>query len=300
MTPFWSRWLGLSLAAVAGGCSLYDSKLLEDDAAAPGTSASGSAGNATSGGGTDPSGTGGAATAGAGGSSVTGSGGYDGGAATGGSSGSSGAGGSTGLGGTTDGGCVPESDSAFCMRLGKNCGSVAASDNCQLARTANCGSCTLPQSCGGSGTTNLCGALAAGSISTGGTVTASNPGTSPEDMTKAFDGSVLTKWFVYAVTTPWIQYDFSGTTAYVVTSYTVTSANDRPERDPKSWRLQGSNDGTRWTTVDTEMGQSFPTRYWTNTYAVANTTAFQMYRFSITQNNGGTDAQLGEIQLFGN
>src|SRR6266542_1056642 len=131
--------------------------------------------------------------------------GYDGGAATGGSSGSSGAGGSTGLGGTTDGGCVPESDSAFCMRLGKNCGSVAASDNCQLARTANCGSCTLPQSCGGSATTNLCCALAAGSISTGGTVTASNPGTSPEDMTKAFDGSVLTKWFVYAVTTPWIQ-----------------------------------------------------------------------------------------------
>ncbi|MBI4440527.1 hypothetical protein HY638_06140, partial [Candidatus Woesearchaeota archaeon] len=54
-------------------------------------------------------------------------------------------------------GCAPESDSSFCSRYGKNCGSFTATDNCGNARTANCGSCTSPQSCGGGGTANVCG-----------------------------------------------------------------------------------------------------------------------------------------------
>lgn len=43
--------------------------------------------------------------------------------------------------------CSPESDPAFCARLGKNCGAVAANDNCGQARTAMCGSCSPPQTC---------------------------------------------------------------------------------------------------------------------------------------------------------
>ncbi len=299
MTHFLARWFAAtSIALIVGGCSFYDSGLLEGDAGVPETSTGGSGGAATtSGGGTSPSGASGSATSagGAGGSSVTGSGGYGGSSASGGSSV-----GGTGGSDAPEAGCVPETDTAFCTRLGKNCGSVTGTDNCQLPRTVNCGACTLPQNCGGGGKVNVCAALAAGSIASGGTVTAMPPGLSPEDMTKAFDGSVLTKWFVSGSTTPWIQYDFSGTTAYVVTSYTITSANDRPERDPKSWRLQGSNDGRVWPNVDTQMGQTFPSRYWTNSYTVVNTTAFQMYRFSVTQTNGGTDTQLAEIQLFGN
>ena len=45
--------------------------------------------------------------------------------------------------------CIPENDAAFCMRLGKNCGSATASDNCGTRRmVASCGTCTSPQSCG--------------------------------------------------------------------------------------------------------------------------------------------------------
>ncbi len=44
--------------------------------------------------------------------------------------------------GVCGGGCTSESNSAFCTRLGKNCGSVTALDNCGISRTANCGTCT--------------------------------------------------------------------------------------------------------------------------------------------------------------
>jgi hypothetical protein len=50
--------------------------------------------------------------------------------------------------------CTPESNAAFCSRLGKNCGSVTGTDNCGDPRTVNpCGTCTSPQVCGAS---NVC------------------------------------------------------------------------------------------------------------------------------------------------
>lgn len=54
-------------------------------------------------------------------------------------------------------GCIPETDSAFCTRLGRDCGSVTANDNCGISRTvSSCGTCTLPDTCGGGGTANVC------------------------------------------------------------------------------------------------------------------------------------------------
>jgi Tol biopolymer transport system component len=53
--------------------------------------------------------------------------------------------------------CTPETDTALCARLGKQCGGVTAVDNCGGNRTVDCGGCTAPQTCGGGGTDNLCG-----------------------------------------------------------------------------------------------------------------------------------------------
>jgi len=54
--------------------------------------------------------------------------------------------------------CTPETNAAFCSRLGKNCGTVTGADNCGQTRTvSSCGSCTSPQTCGGAGTPNVCG-----------------------------------------------------------------------------------------------------------------------------------------------
>ena len=50
--------------------------------------------------------------------------------------------------------CTPESNTAFCSRLGKNCGTVSGTDNCGDPRTVtSCGTCTSPQVCGAS---NVC------------------------------------------------------------------------------------------------------------------------------------------------
>ena len=55
--------------------------------------------------------------------------------------------------------CVAEDDVTFCTRLGKNCGTVVADDNCGTRRTvASCGVCgSYYDSCGGGGVPNRCG-----------------------------------------------------------------------------------------------------------------------------------------------
>jgi hypothetical protein len=61
---------------------------------------------------------------------------------------------------TVDAGpCVPEDDVAFCTRLGKNCGTVNANDNCGTRRTVvSCCVCSsYYESCGGGRLANVCG-----------------------------------------------------------------------------------------------------------------------------------------------
>jgi hypothetical protein len=48
--------------------------------------------------------------------------------------------------------CTPESDDAFCARLGYDCDPVTAADNCGNSRTVDCGTCTSPDTC----TANQC------------------------------------------------------------------------------------------------------------------------------------------------
>ncbi len=136
-------------------------------------------------------------------------------------------------------------------------------------------------------------------VSIGGAVTdngASNP--AGEEETKAFDKASNTKWLVFS-TTGSLKYDFSGDAAYKVTKYKVTSANDFPGRDPKSWTLQGSNDGVIWTTVDTQSNQTFAARLQTNEYSISNNISYQMYQLNVTANSGESYLQIAELQLLG-
>ena len=100
----------------------------------------------------------------------------------------------------------------------------------------------------------------------------------------------------------WIQYDFAGENAYAVNQYTITSANDFPERDPKDWYFKGSNDGATWTTLDTRSGEVFSSRFQKKTYSFSNGAAYKIYRLDITSNYNPPTAnstQLSEIEMFG-
>jgi len=88
-----------------------------------------------------------------------------------------------------------------------------------------------------------------------------------------------------------------------VSSYTLTSAKDAPERDPYTWALLGSNDdGSTWTTLDTRTAQSFTSRGAVNTYSFTNTTGYGVYRLRIDRvadPSSANSVQLAEIELLG-
>jgi hypothetical protein len=120
-----------------------------------------------------------------------------------------------------------------------------------------------------------------------------------EDVTKAFDAQSSTKWFA-RVATPWVIYQFAPGQTFAINMYTVTSGNDYPGRDPMNWRLQGSNDGVTWITVDTRMDQFFDNRFQTNVYTFSNPIQYPAYRFFVDSNAGQNgEFQMAELQLFG-
>ena len=76
------------------------------------------------------------------------------------------------------------------------------------------------------------------------------------------------------------------------------SANDAPERDPQDWTLQGSNDGQTWTTLDTQVDQSFAERFQTKQYPVANDAGLPATTGSTSRATTATSiVQLAEWQL---
>src|SRR5581483_8805729 len=73
--------------------------------------------------------------------------------------------------------------------------------------------------------------------------------------------------------------------------------NIKPERDPKDWQFQGSNDGTDWTTLDTQTGQTFPVRSYEIEYALAKPAAYRYFRLNVTANNGDNNLHIADIKL---
>lgn len=95
----------------------------------------------------------------------------------------------------------------------------------------------------------------------------------------------------------WIVYHLPA--AKAVTAYSITSANDEPGRDPKNWKLQGSNDGNTWTDLDTQSDQQFSARYETKKYMVYGGASYNYYRLYITatSDTDNTMIQLSEWTL---
>jgi alpha-mannosidase len=123
----------------------------------------------------------------------------------------------------------------------------------------------------------------------------SNPAGEEED--KAFDNIYTTKWLVFS-TTGVIQYDFAGSNSHAVNEYRVTSANDFAGRDPKNWNFQGSDNGSSWTTLDTQSNVDFSGRHETQAFPISNSTNYQMYRLQVTANSGDPELQIAEVQMY--
>ena len=121
-----------------------------------------------------------------------------------------------------------------------------------------------------------------------------------EDVKHSVDNDTDTKWCVGFSNAPVIWQIEYPVVPPPVTSYTLVSANDVPERDPKDWEFSGSQDGQDWTVLDTQTDQpSFPERKQARTFTFTNTTAYKFYRLSVTANHGDRLFQLAEITVPG-
>jgi len=111
---------------------------------------------------------------------------------------------------------------------------------------------------------------------------------------KANDGLATTKW-VTNTTTGFLTYKLA--IGVRITNYTITTADDFPNRDPKSWTLQGSNDGSSFTTIDTVTNNAWTSRYETQTFTVDTPGFYTYYKLNITANWGDSQMQLSQFEI---
>jgi alpha-L-fucosidase 2 len=80
-------------------------------------------------------------------------------------------------------------------------------------------------------------------------------------------------------------------------SYSFTSANDAPSRDPHKWKLEGSTDGKMWTTLDEKnIDKPFEKRGMTKKFTFKNDKLFTSYRFTFEPHDK-SHFQVAEIKL---
>ncbi len=87
--------------------------------------------------------------------------------------------------------------------------------------------------------------------------------------------------------------------AHSVESYTLTSANEMPDRDPRDWTLEGSSNGSDWTKIDERNDEPvFASRHETKTFELSVPANYQHYRFAFQNvHNDADHFQLAGIQL---
>ncbi|WP_220039835.1 GH92 family glycosyl hydrolase [Nonomuraea aridisoli] len=114
-----------------------------------------------------------------------------------------------------------------------------------------------------------------------------------QDASKLFDDSSLTQ-VTFTSGTPQIGWAFrSGRQTPV--SYTLTSGASAG--DPTDWRLEGSDDGITWATVDSRKGEEFRWRNETRPFRIGEPGRFARFRLVVTKTVGAAQANLAEIEL---
>ena len=96
-------------------------------------------------------------------------------------------------------------------------------------------------------------------------------------------------------------------TTYVLTHFTITSGNDAGGRDPDQWEIQGSNDGTNWTTIfeyDDDGTSPFTARSQVIRYNGSGDDfdtpdAYSYFRYIVTSVVSGSMHQINELEFFG-
>lgn len=86
-----------------------------------------------------------------------------------------------------------------------------------------------------------------------------------------------------------------------LSAYTIYTANDTanyPDRNPKTWKISGSEDGKTWTVIDTvENGELPAENYTSKTFYLDNAVEYRYYQWEVTASEGGS-FQISELLLY--
>jgi hypothetical protein len=119
---------------------------------------------------------------------------------------------------------------------------------------------------------------------------------------KAFNGSLYEQYYgwlnAHGGNPQYIGYTF--TSGQVITRYELTSINEGSSpHSPKTWKFQGSNDGSSWTDLDTQTNITdwAASSSVTKSFAVTNSTSYTYYRILISAFNDGTYVGVAEFVM---
>jgi len=126
----------------------------------------------------------------------------------------------------------------------------------------------------------------------GGTPSASTEFNAASNSAKAFDDDLATYWRPTG-TNDWIMYDLGIGIETVPVSYSI-SGNDNLPLD--EWVLEGSINGSDWTQLDSQSGQTFGYSTTTKTFLLTNTIAYRYFRITLV--SSGNLYALYEWKMF--
>ena len=119
---------------------------------------------------------------------------------------------------------------------------------------------------------------------------------------KAFSNSNGSTYWVSTASTGYLQIDLGVDNNGLLTSYSImVDTIPEPTRAPQAWTMEGSNDGSSFTTLDTQSGQTSWTSGQTRTFTIGSpgTTYYRFFRLNITANNGAGNIDVANLLLYG-
>jgi len=142
----------------------------------------------------------------------------------------------------------------------------------------NLGAMSIPQM---SSNTTPSGAAAASSVNGG------------QAAWLAFDRNTGTFW-QSTVQSAWLSYNFpTGKIIKIYGFFTPTNNNT----SPKTWTFEGSNNGSTWTTLDTQTNFVTGVSTFYSFDISANTTSYTYYRINVTVTQGGLATAIQELEM---
>lgn len=109
------------------------------------------------------------------------------------------------------------------------------------------------------------------------------------------DNDITDKWVSSTPSNEHVGYEFPN--KITIKGYSIMGP-ETLERAPKDWTFEGSDDGENWIELDNRTGQTAWATETRNTYKFNNDTEYKYYRLNITDNNGGVNIHIPELEFF--